>query len=177
MINIDRLDFKNGRLNIEVSIEDNDYFANVFLDKIIVDTQSTYTSSGPSQTPLLNYQIATGQKKFQISFQPTNFNINEFCGTFFIVYITSTGNATTGTPADLIIPIEKVGIYDKYSLFQELKPQFRLFTKTGIIPKKFIDLILLIRYIDYSIIQKQYANIIHEWHNIIDNFNNIIDNG
>jgi len=48
MINIDRLDFKNGRLNIEVSIEDNDYFANVFLDKIIVDTQSTYTSSGPS---------------------------------------------------------------------------------------------------------------------------------
>ena len=43
-----RITPNNESLIIDVSIEDADYYQNVVLDSIIIDTQDTYVENGPS---------------------------------------------------------------------------------------------------------------------------------
>lgn len=48
----------NENLIIDVSIEDAEYFKDVVLDSIIIDTQDTYTQNGPSSKAIFTYIVA-----------------------------------------------------------------------------------------------------------------------
>lgn len=53
-----RITPNNESLIIDVSIEDADYYQNVVLDSIIIDTQDTYTQYGPSSKAVFKYVVA-----------------------------------------------------------------------------------------------------------------------
>ena len=47
------------KLVIDASVKDLNYYNNVYIDAVIVDTQNTYVSSGPSSKPVFYYEVAT----------------------------------------------------------------------------------------------------------------------
>lgn len=53
-----RITPNNENLIIDVSIEDAEYFKDVFLDSIIIDTQDTYTIDGPSSKAVFTYTVS-----------------------------------------------------------------------------------------------------------------------
>lgn len=53
-----RITPNNEALIIDVSIEDADYFENVVVDSIIIDTQDTYVQNGPSHNAVFTYIVA-----------------------------------------------------------------------------------------------------------------------
>ena len=53
-----RITPNNENLIIDVSIENADYFQNVVLDSIVIDTQDTYTQNGPSSKAVFTYVVA-----------------------------------------------------------------------------------------------------------------------
>lgn len=53
-----RITPNNESLIIDVSIEDADYYKNVVLDSIIIDTQDTYVENGPSSKAVFKYTVA-----------------------------------------------------------------------------------------------------------------------
>lgn len=44
-------------LIIDVSVQDMEYYDNVFIDSIIIDTEDTYIPSGPSTNPIFSYTV------------------------------------------------------------------------------------------------------------------------
>lgn len=53
-----RITPNNENLIIDVSIEDAEYFKDVVLDSIIIDTQDTYTANGPSDKAVFTYLVS-----------------------------------------------------------------------------------------------------------------------
>lgn len=47
-----RIDAEGKHLIIEATVENLDYFQNVFIDSVIIDTDKTYRENGPSNTPV-----------------------------------------------------------------------------------------------------------------------------
>lgn len=45
----------SSRLVIDVSVQDLDYYDNIFIDSIIIDNQETYSPNGPSSKPVYIY--------------------------------------------------------------------------------------------------------------------------
>lgn len=52
-----RITPNNENLIIDVSIDDADYYQNVVLDSIIIDTQDTYVENGPSSKAIFKYTV------------------------------------------------------------------------------------------------------------------------
>lgn len=53
-----RITPNNENLIIDVSIEDADYYKNVVLDSIVIDTQDTYVGNGPSSKAVYTYVVS-----------------------------------------------------------------------------------------------------------------------
>lgn len=52
ILNECRINAEGRHLIIEATVENLDYFQNVFIDSVIIDTDETYRESGPSNTPI-----------------------------------------------------------------------------------------------------------------------------
>lgn len=52
-----RVSSDNQYLIIDVSVDSQDFFQDVLLDSIIIDTQDTYVPNGPSANPIYTYKI------------------------------------------------------------------------------------------------------------------------
>ena len=44
-------------LIIDVAVKEHDYYNNVIIDSIIIDTQDTYVQNGPSSKPVYQYKV------------------------------------------------------------------------------------------------------------------------
>lgn len=47
------------KLIIDASVKDLQYYNDVYIDAIIIDTQDTYTANGPSTNPIFYYEVTT----------------------------------------------------------------------------------------------------------------------
>ena len=56
-----RISADSKYLVIDVSVQDLGYYDNVYLQEIIIDSQDTYLSSGPSSTPIYKYTISSNE--------------------------------------------------------------------------------------------------------------------
>lgn len=72
----------NKYLIIDVSVDTDEYFNNIEIDKVIIDNQDTYSTSGPSSTPLYTYSIVQSKESptKELTEQPTEPPINESIG-------------------------------------------------------------------------------------------------
>jgi hypothetical protein len=52
-----RIDSEGKYLIVEASVENLDYFKNVFIESIVIDTQDTYSANGPSSNPVYSVEL------------------------------------------------------------------------------------------------------------------------
>jgi hypothetical protein len=58
-----RIDSEGKYLIVEASVENLDYFKNVFIESIVIDTQDTYSANGPSQNAVYKKDFTNTENK------------------------------------------------------------------------------------------------------------------
>lgn len=99
-------------LIIDVQVQDFPYYEDVYVDTIIVDTQKTYSDTGPSNKPLFTFEgVHTKHYRNYI-------DIDGIPLSMFFVYVLSTGTPAPDTPCGMG-QTSIVGIaYNKEPIYQ-----------------------------------------------------------
>lgn len=155
-----RITPNGGELRIHAGVESGIPFMNVELDKIVIDTQSTYVKDGPSSKPVYEYQVQSGDVKDCKLVLTKDELVNiPMSSTLFFVYVISKGSSTSsqfeprimGTAANL------------YPYMQQMMTFVKEIGDNCCIPKGFIDKFLRYKALDLSIRTGNYPLAIKYW--------------
>lgn len=148
-------------LIIDVQVIELDYYENVYLDTIIIDTQKTYSALGPSNKPLMT--IDCGHSKHFRQY----IDIDSIANNLFFVYVISTGDPSDDTPCGMDESMLLGVTYDKYPMYlQGMKLINQL---NGCEPASdFIDYILSTKAFDLSLLTGNYIKAIEYWNEFFD---------
>ena len=73
MVHFNELRIYNQHLIIDVSVLEEAYYANVFLDSIVIDNQNTYVGNGPSSNPIYKYIIPDEESRLTSDYKQKAF--------------------------------------------------------------------------------------------------------
>jgi hypothetical protein len=96
-----RVSWDGKYLYITAGIQNLDYFTNVYIDKVSVDTQDTFTSSGPSSTPAYTYTSQGNQKSVSLALEYRDLGINLLKDKMLFIWVTAKGTPTADTPCGM----------------------------------------------------------------------------
>lgn len=141
-----------GWLMIDVSVIENGYFENVFLDEIIIDTQDTYVEGGPSNNPVYREKITgpTNIKQMQVLLAGNQIQV-PINDTLFIVYIKTKGTPLINTPCGMDKSIGIGVTYNTKNIYNDTMQYLKQIECNCIMPKDFIDRILRVKALDVTI--------------------------
>lgn len=152
-------------LTIDVSVQSLNYYTNVYIDSIIIDTQDTYVNNGPSSSPVYTKTVEGNNKNVRLTLRVNDFlgKITDFNSNLLFVYVKTKGNPSPDTPCSLDnkttlgVVYNTIPIYDKGMLFLN-----EMYNDCGI-PKGLINYILEIKALELSIRTKNYIRAIEYW--------------
>jgi hypothetical protein len=187
----------NEYLIIDVSIEDADYYQDVVLDSIIIDTQDTYIENGPSPKAIFKYIV--DENNYDLIYSnsdiPTQEEVSEeYCytkdicskkhvklvlnsedlgipieGNMFFVYVLSAGEPSYDTPSE-IKENRRIGtVVNLYPIYKQSILYTRELGNNCSIPKNFIDYILKTKALDLSVKTGNYHEAIRYWNKFFKN--------
>ena len=107
----------NKYLIIDVSVDTDEYFNNIEIDKIIIDNQDTYSARGPSSTPLYTY--STVQPEQPSTKEPTE-SSNHDVNIESINSVTTLNTQETALIKNVRLILTKQDILDQYAQPVEL---------------------------------------------------------
>ena len=153
IINFTELRVQNGQLIIAAEVGSESYYNNVHIDSIIIDTQDTFTGDDkPSSKKIYTYPVSEGQKSCRISLSSQDLTNVDIDNTLFFVFVKTTGTpdpSTTPCGGDktytLGVTFSLCPIYNRAMEF------IKGIENSCEIPKAFIDMILRLKAVQYSI--------------------------
>lgn len=152
----------NKGIYLEASIPDYTYFSNVYLGKISIDTQDTYSSTGVSTNPIYTKTLDSNTKSIQITIPMTDLLVSTI-GTLFFVYVEATGTPGSDTPCGQDETTTLKVITDLTCEYQKVYSFINEFNNVCAIPKGFIDYILKLKYFQMSLDNGDYQQAINFW--------------
>lgn len=186
-----RISQDNRFLIIDASIDESSYFDTVSLDSVVIDTQDTYVSNGPSSTPIYTYKV--GEKYQQVYSSPDNSQVLtsalepvlvkselesrrirlsldatdlgvQLNNTMFFVYVISTGTPSSEAPAGTTNPMIMGTVVNLYQFYQKSIYYLKGISKDCCeVPKCFIDFILRYKALELCIKTGNYTEAIKYW--------------
>lgn len=148
-------------LIIDASIDKQAYFQNVLIDKILIDTQDTYSPNGPSNTPLYSYDAQQAKDvRLELNIQDLKVSPSD---TMFFVYIVATGVPLEDTPSSLNKNIIMGTVISLKSIYKKALGYIKQVECSCEIPKNFIDLILRFKAIELCVRTGNYPQAIKYW--------------
>jgi hypothetical protein len=158
-----RIDSEGKYLIVEASVENLDYFKDVFIESIIVDTQDTYSESGPSESNVYSEEFKDSPKNIRVRISLKELKVDSLNDNIFFVYIGAGGVPASGTPC---------GMDDTYTMCiaVNLRPIYNMamsyikeLEKTCETPKGFIDMILRLKAFELSLKTGNFTTAFKQW--------------
>lgn len=193
-----RVSQDNRFLIIDVSIDESSYFDTVSLDSVVIDTQDTYVSNGPSSTPIYTYKV--GEKYQQVYSSPDNSQVLtsdlepilvedglesrrvrlsldattlgvQLNNTMFFVYVIATGTPSSDAPVGTTDPMIMGTVVNLYPFYQKSIYYLKGVSCNCEIPKCFIDFILRFKALELCVKTGNYTEAIKYWKKFFMNTN------
>lgn len=149
-------------LTIDAKVKSDIYYENVYIDKVVIDSDKTFSQAGYSSSPVYE-QILTGSQK-TVHLELTNQDIlGGLQGRLMFVYIVTKGAPSPDTPCgkDNITTLGAVA--NMYPLYQQSISTMKELKDTCSIPKAFIDSLLRQKAVELSIRTGHYIEAIYNW--------------
>ena len=152
MIKFTDLRVQKERLTIVAEVREiENYYDNVYIDKIIVDTQDTFTTSGPSANPIYSVTVNGNLKEFSISLSSTELGGIDINHTMFFVYGVAKGTPAPETPCGYD-DVNSVGVtFSMCPIYNKTMGYIKEVENSCEIPKDFINMIIQLKAIQYSV--------------------------
>ena len=189
----------NKCLIIDVEINNLEYYQDVVLDSIVIDTQDTFVNNGPSDNPLFSFSILDNLEdeiipigyssttvedtviknkkhyRLEISIKDLKIDIDN---TMLFVYTLATGIPKDSTPCGYDNKVIMGTVINTLSIYKDLMSHFREMNECCSIPKGLIDSILRVKSLDLSIRTGNYFEAIRYWEKFFkgNSYNNINNN-
>ena len=172
MIKFTELRVQKERLTIVAEVREiEDYYDNVYIDKIIVDTQDTFTTSGPSENAIYSVTIDGDKKRVSISLSATTLGLSDLEHTMFFVYAKAKGNPAPTTPCGFDEEYSMGVTFAFCPIYNTTVQYIREIENSCEIPKNFIDMILQFKAIQYSIDTGHYVQAIKYYNKFFKKLN------
>lgn len=153
MIKFTDLRVNKGHLIITAEVrETRNYYDDIYISKIKIDSQDTFSSSGPSSSLIYESETFTSAKKITL-----DLTVNDFTGdidmnrTMFFVYAEASGMPSASTPCGFD-ETPSVGVtFSLCPIYNETMQYVKEIESNCDLPKNFINMILQFKAIQYSI--------------------------
>lgn len=180
MIQIDELELsQNGKtLKVVASVKDQSYYQDILIKSLTVDTQNTFSASGPSDTPIYKASFKTkevgtgkeveGLKKISKEI-PIDVLTDTSTNNIFYVYLEATGMPALNTPCGMDNVITLGVIYNKVPIYNVGMKYIKQVEESCAVPKSFVDYILKYKALDLAIKTENYTQANEYWKKFFEN--------
>lgn len=181
-------------LIIDVMVPNLSYYENVFIDKIFIDSQDTYTASGVSAHPIysftvpetfsdsfIKYEVIDPNEIVQVTTDHANtkrirkeltisdFPNNAIQNTLFFVYVQVKGTPDPATPCGMDNVTEMGVVIDFAPIYRRTLSYLKCLEKTCGIPKDFVDMTLKVRGLELAVQTGNYVEAVKYWNKFFKN--------
>ena len=144
-------------LIIDVEVQPLEYYENVYVGAIVVDTQKTFSETGPSNKALFTFEYSN-----QLKHVREVVDIDTIADNLFFVYAIASGEPSENTPCGMAESSIMGVTYDKYPIY--LQGMKLLGEMGGCEPAgNLIDYILQRKAFDISLLTGNYIDAIKYW--------------
>ena len=178
MIRFNELKIENNYIIIDVQIEEEKYFKDMYIDSIVIDTQDTFIANGPSSKAIYTKTFNTdtdinkeeivytqGIDKYnrvRIYIDGKNLNV-DIHKTMFFVYVIAGGTPSADTPCRWDENKALHTLVDTQVLYNNMIQYVKELNKDCSTPDNFINAILQFNAIDLALKTNQYPLAIDLW--------------
>lgn len=178
MIRFNELKIENNYIIIDVQIEEEKYFKDMYIDSIVIDTQDTFIANGPSSKAIYTKTFNTdtdvnkeeivytqGTDKYnrvRIYIDGKNLNV-DIHKTMFFVYVIAGGTPSADTPCRWDENKALHTLIDTQVLYNNMIQYVKELNKDCSTPDNFINAILQFNAIDLALKTNQYPLAIDLW--------------
>lgn len=153
MIKFTDLRVQKGHLIITAEVREiNNYYDNVYIQQIKIDSQDTFNSSGPSSSLIYESPVySEGTKTVTLDLTPIDLGNLDIDRTMFFVYAIAGGSPAPGTPCGFD-ETPSVGVtFSLCPIYKETMQYVKEVENECLLPKNLINMILQFKAIQYSI--------------------------
>ena len=150
------------KLIIDVSVKDLEYYTNVYLDTIQIDTQDTFVESGPSSEAVYTKTIDGNSKSVRLELG-TGDLLPTLNDNLFFVYIRTKGTPAANTPCGMDNVTTLGVVTNLYPLYQQAFGYLKELSDTCVTPKNFVNFILQYKAFQLAVKTGHYTEAIKYW--------------
>lgn len=154
-------------LYLDCSVLSLPYFKDVYIDKVIIDTQKTFSKEGISTSPIYQKTIEGNVKNIQLIIDRNELLIPSMRGVMFFVYVVTKGTPLPDTPCGCDIPVSLGVAVDSFSVYEKAMKYLSELEKSCSIPKYFIDFTLIYRAFQLCLKTRHFLLAIKYWNRLI----------
>lgn len=184
MIRFNELKIEDNYIIIDVQIEEEKYFKDMYIDSIVIDTQDTFIANGPSSKAIYTktFNTDTDVKKEEIIYTQGTDKYNrvriyidakdlnvDIHKTMFFVYIIAGGTPAADTPCRWDENKALHTLVDTQVLYNNMIQYVKELNKDCSTPDNFINAILQFNAIDLALKTNQYPLAIELWKRFYSN--------
>lgn len=157
MIKFTDLRVQKEHLIIAAEVEEiEDYFDDVYIDKIFVDTQDTFITSGPSANTIYSATVSGNLKEFSLTLTSADLNNIDLENTMFFVHVKAKGTPSPSTPCGYDKEYTLGVTFSLCPIYNLTLGYIKEIENTCDIPRSFINAILQLKAVQYSIDSKHF---------------------
>ena len=184
MIRFNELKIEDNYIIIDVQIEEEKYFKDMYIDSIVIDTQDTFIANGPSSKAIYtkNFNTRVDVKKENIVYTQGKDKYNrvrmyidgkdlnvDIHKTMFFVYVIAGGTPAADTPCRWDENKALHTLVDTQVLYNNMIQYVKELSKDCSTPNNFINAILQFNAIDLALKTNQYPLAIDLWKRFYSN--------
>ena len=178
MIRFNELKIEDNYIIIDVQIEEEKYFKDMYIDSIVIDTQDTFIANGPSSKAIYTktFNTDTDIKKEEIVYTQGTDKYNririyidskdlnvDIHKTMFFVYVIAGGTPAADTPCRWDENKALHTLVDTQVLYNNMIQYVKELNKDCSTPDNFINAILQFNAVDLALKTNQYPLAIDLW--------------
>lgn len=137
---------------LDVQVPDIPYYENIYIDRVVIDTQDTYTNCGISSKPVYEYKVDGDVKSLQLTISDSDILVPCMAGQLFFVYVVTKGTFAPDTPQGCDCHTTLAACADTYRIYRQGTKYMAETYKECEVPRHFLDFIL--RYNAFKIAMK-----------------------
>ena len=163
----------NKYLIIDVEVENLNYYDNITIGNIVIDTHETFIQNSPSSNPVYTYtESQEDAKRVRLVINAKEINAS-LSNTMFFVYAIAKGIPSPDTPCGMDVNKIIGTVVNLYPIYQTSIKYMKELINTCDIPKNLIDIILRIKSVELCIKTGNYIEAIKQWKKFFANNTNI----
>ena len=173
MVNVNELLISNftKTLIIDASISTLSYYADVYFDKIIIDTQDTYVTTGPSSTPIYTETFVGNNKTISLELSKLVLEDTPVDKTMFFVYFIAKGTPTLDTPCGQDNMTTLKVVVDLKPIYNNAVSLLNDFSKTCQLDKNIIDFVFKLNGLELALKLCNYQLAVKYWNKFFKDLN------